>query len=262
VDRATFDRVQAVMAREQRQKRVRRKTSSPYLGKLFDAAGNRLTPTHSKNRHGRTYRYYIANQLTRGGTGQTQVQRFPAARVDALIGAALLRISASGNSDTGMLLRATLSPHSIELVLPARLLSNVRHNLTSCEDVSADDDNPDLLRWTVPSALQRCKGATHVQAAESDVPKRDPVLINALRRAHRLVERDSAGLPIIKALPQSRYEARLMRLALLSPRIQRDILSGRQAPAMRLEDILMSDIPPCWVHQERVFNGSRLAGRG
>jgi DNA invertase Pin-like site-specific DNA recombinase len=261
VDRATFDRVQAVIARDQRVRHAPRATTSPLAGKLFDVHGNRLTPTHTKNRHGRTYRYYVASKLQRNGSSGTELKRFPAARIDALIGAALRRLSATEGPNFDIVLRATLSAHSIELVLPARLLTNVRHNLDSGEHVSVDENNPELIRWTAPAALQRSRGDTDVQRANDSGAKRDPVLINALRRAHKLMKRDAAGLPLIETLPQSRYEFRLMRLALLSPRIQCDILAGRQPPILRLEDLVMSDVAPSWVVQERVFKSSPVARR-
>jgi len=253
VERATFDKVQSVIARDRHERRVRRARSSPFTGKLFDMHGNRLTPTHSRNRHGRTYRYYVASRLQQGGAATADLKRFPAARVDAAIGAAVSRVSGTGEQELDLVVRAILSAHSIELILAARLLTNVRHNLASGEHVTIDDDNPDLIRWTIPAVLQPRGGRANVQSVESNAPNRDPILINALRKAHRLIERDAAGLPIIKTLPQSRYDARLMRLALLSPPLQRDILAGRQPPMLRLEDLLLAPIPFSWAAQEQVI---------
>jgi hypothetical protein len=154
-----------------------------------------------------------------------------------------------------------LSANAIELVLPGRLLNNVRRDLEHGEHVCADETDPNLVQWTIPAVLQPRGGRANVKPTESDTRNRDPVLINALRRAHKLVERDEAGLPVIKALPQSRYEFRLMRLALLSPRIQRDILAGRQPDHLCLEDIAMAEIPSSWAKQEREFKSSKIACR-
>jgi hypothetical protein len=127
--------------------------------------------------------------------------------------------------------------------------------------VSVDVGDPDLIRWTIPAALRPCGAKCSLSVADDNAPNRDAVLISALRRAHKLLKHDAAGLPIIEALPQSRYEFRLMRLALLSPRIQRDIVTGRQPPTLRLEDIVMSEVRPCWAAQERVFKTSSFARR-
>jgi hypothetical protein len=252
IDQVTFDRVQAVIARDRRDRCKRRTTSSPLIGKLFDAYGNRLTPTHSRNRHGRTYRYYVASKLQHGGAGGPELRRFPAPRVDALIGAALRRTSTIGEPNFDVIVRATLSAHSIELALPARLLTAVRQKLATREHVSVHEENFELIRWTIPAVLRRGE-SSKVQPADSDVPARDPVLINALRRAHKLMKRDASGLPLIETLPQSRYEFRLMRLALLSPRIQCDILAGRQPPGLRLEDLVRAQIPLCWKTQGQLI---------
>ena len=246
-----FDRVQAVIARQHKKRKVRAKTTSPLAGKLFDGRGNRLTPTHSKNRHGRTYRYYVVSKLQKGETRGSELQRFPAARVDALIGAALARISTTAEPDFDLIASATLSANLVELVLPGRLFPNVRRELSGDEHVSKHEDNPDRIRWTIPALLQSRGGRANVQPVETNAPNRDPVLINALRRAHWLLERDSAGLPIIKTLPPSRYDFRVMRLALLSPRIQREILAGRQPLVLCLEDLMREDLPASWAHQEQ-----------
>ena len=226
VQPATFDQVQSLLSRCERERRVRRSASSPLAGKLFDTHGNRLTPTHSKNPKGETYRYYVPTRLQQGGRSGGDLKRFPARRVDALIGAALQRISVDNPLEH--LVRADLSAHSLELVLPAHMQASVRAALADGEWVSADEANPELLRWSIPAVLQPRGGRAKVLPIASHAPNRDPVLIQGLRTAHRLVERDRSGLPSVTEIPQSRYAVRLMRLAFLSPRIQRDILAGHQ----------------------------------
>src|SRR5204862_2286153 len=95
VDPAMFERVQAKLARQLAKRKTRTRLSSPLTGKLFDAHGNRLTPTHSKNSKGKTYRYYVPTRLQQGGRSSGDLKRFPARRVDALIAATLQRISAT-----------------------------------------------------------------------------------------------------------------------------------------------------------------------
>jgi DNA invertase Pin-like site-specific DNA recombinase len=259
VDPELFARVQVLLARQLKKRKARTKASSPLAGKLFDVHGNRLTPTHTKNRHGRTYRYYVASKLQQGTATGSDLRRFPAARVDALIGAALARISTTGELAFDLIVRTTLSENSIELSLPSRLLTNIRCKLAAGEHVCADEDSADLIRWTIPAVLQPRGGRANVQPIESNVPNRDPVLINALRKAHKLLQRDNSGLPIITELPPSHYDFRLMRLALMSPRIQRVILAGRQPPTLRLEDLIMSDVAPSWAVQERAFKSLPVA---
>jgi site-specific DNA recombinase len=257
-DPAMFERVQAKLARQLGKRKTRSRRSSPLAGKLFDTHGNRLTPTHSKNAKGETYRYYVPTRLQQGERSGPDLKRFPARRVDALIGAALQRISAGWDNPLEHLVRAELSAHSLELVLPARMQSSVRAALADSEWVSAEDGNPELVRWSIPAVLQPRGGRAKVLAVESHAPNRDPVLIQGLRAAHRLVERDRSGLPNVEKIPQSRYAVRLMRLAFLSPRIQRDILAGHQPTSLRLEDLVRTPMPLCWRAQERMISGSPI----
>jgi site-specific DNA recombinase len=255
VERTVFDRVQAMLSRQQGQRRARRTAKSPLAGKLFDTQGNRLTPTHSRNSKGKTYRYYVPTSLQQGGRSSDELKRFPAQRVDAMIGSALQRISTGAECGLDHVVRAELSPHAIELALPARLLSTVRSVMADGECVSPDDTNGELIRWTIPAALQPRGGRAKVQAVQCSAPQRDGVLIQGLRTAHQMVQRDRSGLPVLDAMPQSRYAVRLLRLAFLSPAIQRNILAGRQPPRLRLEDLVRCRIPQCWKAQERMITG-------
>lgn len=82
-----------------------------------------------------------------------------------------------------------------------------------------------------------------------DNAKPDSKLIAALRKARALLVQDARGMPIISAAPSSPYERRLMRLGLLAPDIQRDILAGRQPPALNLERLIHGDVPLGWCAQ-------------
>ncbi|MFL6728014.1 MAG: recombinase family protein [Sphingomicrobium sp.] len=257
VEPAMFARVQAKLARQLAKRKTRSRLSSPLVGKLFDTNGNRLTPTHSKNSKGQTYRYYVPTRLQQGGRSSGDLKRFPARRVDALIGATLQRIPAS-NNPLEHLVRAELSAHSLELVVPVRMQASVRAALADGEWVSPEDEDPELMRWSIPAVLQPRGGRAKVLAVESHAPNRDPVLIQGLRAAHRLVARDRSGLPEVEEIPQSRYAVRLMRLAFLSPRIQRDILAGHQPTNLRLEDLVRAPLPLCWRAQERMIAGSPI----
>ena len=51
-------------------------------------------------------------------------------------------------------------------------------------------------------------------------------------------------------VPAPRYERRLLRLAILSPQIQRAILAGRQPAALKLEDLVRNPMPANWEAQQ------------
>ncbi len=253
VDAATFERVQAKLVRQLGERQTRKRATSPLGGKLFDAHGNRLTPTHSKNPRGKTYRYYVPARLQQGGRSSDELKRFPKLRVDALINAALQRVSATSEDGLRQLVRVNLSAHSIELVLPTRMLPAIRGALADGEWVSADEESAEHIRWIILAVLQPRGGRANANSIQSDAPNRDAVLIQGLRAAHRLVNRDRLGLPVVEEMPHSRYAVRLMRLAFLSPRIQRGILAGMQPDTLRLEDFVRAPMPLCWKAQERMI---------
>lgn len=61
------------------------------------------------------------------------------------------------------------------------------------------------------------------------------MLINALRKAHALLNTDASGLPVLQVAPPTPYQRRLVRLVSLAPDLQRDIFNGRQPPQLTLE---------------------------
>jgi site-specific DNA recombinase len=56
VDQPLFDDVQAMLAAHRRTRSARQRTVNPLLGKLFDSAGRRMSPTYSRGTRGSVYR--------------------------------------------------------------------------------------------------------------------------------------------------------------------------------------------------------------
>jgi site-specific DNA recombinase len=86
VDRVLFEAVQAWLDEQVNDYRAKRTTSVALLtGRLFDDRGNRMSPTHVRNR-GTRYRYYLSSALLQGEpTSAGSVRRVPAAEVEALV---------------------------------------------------------------------------------------------------------------------------------------------------------------------------------
>ncbi|MGH6725918.1 MAG: recombinase family protein, partial [Pseudolabrys sp.] len=84
-DEALWNEVQAILAenRTDRMLGTAEKQVSLLSGILFDARGERMTPTHATKNNTR-YRYYISRSLI-GGTTTHSGQRIPAARLEALV---------------------------------------------------------------------------------------------------------------------------------------------------------------------------------
>jgi hypothetical protein len=80
----------------------------------------------------------------------------------------------------------------------------------------------------------------------------DATLIAALRKAHRMIERER-GLPRVASAPASLYSRRILQLAFLAPELQRDILAGLQPPSLNLERLMGITLPLAWDEQRKVL---------
>ena len=113
-------------------------------------------------------------------------------------------------------------------------------------------------RLIVPFSLWR--GGGRLILAFVDRPKAhpDPVLIKALRAAHKMVNVDADGMPVLTTSPDSPYLRKLVRLAFLSPDLQRAILEGHQPQGLRIEHLMRSPMSLGWSRQaERIQTLSR-----
>jgi site-specific DNA recombinase len=105
-------------------------------------------------------------------------------------------------------------------------------------------------RFALPSAA----GVPRSSAAAGGTPyARTAALIAALREAQGLLGRDTRGLPVLDAVPDSSYKRRLLRLAFLAPDLQRSILEGRQPPGLTLADLMAIELPLGWADQHKAI---------
>jgi hypothetical protein len=81
IERSVWDAVQQKL-REQGPGPLDKKTSpSPLMGKLFDSAGGRLSPSHA-SKGGRRYRYYVSTDLMTGTLEEPGGWRLPASQLE------------------------------------------------------------------------------------------------------------------------------------------------------------------------------------
>lgn len=86
IDRETWDKVAALLAQNNQGQRRRGKTLSSSLltGILFDADGNRYTPTHAVKK-GKRYRYYTSQAVIQGRKSPTSITRIPARELERVV---------------------------------------------------------------------------------------------------------------------------------------------------------------------------------
>ena len=251
VDPALFQAVQAQLDRQRRRHATtaeRTVIRAPLTGRLFDAAGEPMSPTFSRGARGGVYRYYVSASLQAGGVKRSDaiVRRLPAPATEQLVTDILSRLLPLEPQPLVQLRALHLRADGIALVLRGKLRRAVQHHLGDGESLHRDGGNC-IVR--VPVSLPLRGGRTAVFSGERDRTSPDATLIGALRKAHAMLGRDCHGRPTIATAPASAYERKILRLAFLDPALQDDILAGRQPRGFRLETFLRSAVPLAWIDQ-------------
>lgn len=256
LDRETFEEVGRLLDAAATGRARRIETNAPLTGLLFDAAGNRMTPTHSRGRSGRRYSYYTSSPLQAGGEVPADIPRRVAAReIEALLLQRLRLWSARPDAHWPLFLPwlRRVELHQVALCIVIAPPPHERWEVAG-EEVDAVERLPDRTqRITVPSQIVRRGGRTWLttgRPSSSHAP--DRVLVSGLRRAHRTLA--GRGIDLLDrncAFGQAAgiddpYHRALSRIAFLAPDIQKNILTGRQPRGMALADLLKADLPLCW----------------
>src|SRR5262249_10072855 len=164
IESALFEAVQGKLAAQAVARRCRLRGSPALLtGRLFDAGGNRMSPTHT-NKGGARYRYYISQAVLQGKRQPAGlVGRVPAAEIEAFVVAALrnqLRASGAGeqlpDNDRELLERhlerVTLTLTRLELRLRQSLEAAQADNAATNGSSATRNGNVTTisLPWTSP----------------------------------------------------------------------------------------------------------------
>ena len=268
---ALFEAVQGELAAQAVARRSRLRGSPALLtGRLFDAGGNRMSPTHT-NKGGARYRYYVSQAvLQRKSSPLGSIGRVPAAEIERLVVVALRNhLSARGAGeplpdDDRVLLerhleRVTLTPNHLELRLCQIVEPAQAHDPanTSAGGLTASVTTM-AVPWTspVPAAV---KGIMHVPAHNTPMaPSRRDTLLTAIAKAHNWVDELAHGRLGSFAM-LARREGKLERhirllaaLAFVSPRIVSALLAGCAPDDLTLTKLVRA-LPRSWADQERRF---------
>ena len=116
LDRALFEAVQTKLDQQRtNHAKARQKSQSLLTGRIFDARGNRMTPSHAV-KNGVRYRYYISSALIQGQPDKAAtLNRVPAAEIETLIISAL-RKHLAGESNNKVEAQGSLSLNDKELI--------------------------------------------------------------------------------------------------------------------------------------------------
>jgi DNA invertase Pin-like site-specific DNA recombinase len=298
IARELWDKVQQRLHDNAKRRRLRavKVESSPLAGKLFDAAGMSLTPSHARKGE-RRYRYYISRGLNLGPARRVnegwrlpalEIERTVAAAAQQLLtdepaiaiaveeaGTAVNRITPIleaarawcgklGSSTEAAVALATLV-HRVELSLDGLRLSLKVPMPAAATSIDSDPPRDAIVTRFIPLQLKR-RGAELrlvIPSAPMQRPKVDIALLKAVGRARRwfnqLASGEATSLVAIASREgiSVRYVGRLTRLAFLAPPMVEMIAQGRQPAELTAEMLTRRTILPLeWAAQRRLFSPS------
>ncbi len=257
VEPELFDRVQTKLdgnARRHNTAAQHRVTKAPLTGKLFDENGELMSPSFSRGRSDRVYRYYVSASLQRGRgrSDDAVVRRLPAIAIEAIISETAARWMPSEEDPLAHIHTIRITDGGLVLDCTAKLSADIAQRLNGEERIIYSSAK--LCRIHLPATLPLRGGQRLIIAKGKPDIRPDPTLITALRRAHSLLGRDRKGMPLIETSPSAAYLRMLLKLAFLAPDIQRGILEGRQPGSLNLQQLIKMDIPLCWKEQRTALN--------
>ncbi|NVD45338.1 recombinase family protein [Qipengyuania atrilutea] len=259
VSEELFDWLQArlnAQVRRHRSKAARRISKAPLTGKLFDASGEPMSPTTSRGKSGRSYRYYVSASLQQGRKSSElhMVQRVSAPEIERVIAEAVRRWMPTADDAFAIVRSASLSERGLQVTIGALRVADIAVRLSNDEAVL--DRSANAITILLPIRFASRGSKQKIVPATSRPPQPDQVLIFALRKAHAMV-RTERGLPILDVAPSSPYDRNIFRLAFLAPDIQRAILDGRQPLHLNLEAFKKIAIPLAWSEQRNILGFGR-----
>jgi len=132
IDRDIWDRVQARFKANIKAERKRPRTTEGSLltGLLYDAQGNRFTPSHVTKK-GKRYRYYVSQEVIYGGkrSSGSGPTRLPADEIDDLVLSQLKQLLESPQKLVTLLIDPTAASHVVE-----RSLATIKRVAGSASD--------------------------------------------------------------------------------------------------------------------------------
>jgi site-specific DNA recombinase len=245
VDRATFDRVQQLLASKSNGRKAKRSESGALLlGKLYDDKDNRMSPSFS-SKNGIRYRFYVSSALLRGRQAAVgAIGRIPAAGIEAAVLAVL-------QSHQG---QVQFDKEPDPIVAVKRVV--VARDQLVITTASTGDGTVQEIR--VPWSA-KAKDTAIVQGNSMPDGVRNESLIQSIVRAHAWIRNLHDGKhESIEALAEAdhlhpKVVRQAFRLAFLSPDVTSAILEGRQPSGFSLTQIPKS-LPLQWTEHRRLFS--------
>jgi site-specific DNA recombinase len=287
LDRAVYDRVQALLERNRIGYERKIATESPGLltGLIFDDRGNAMTPQRSGKKGGTSNVYYVSQALLQHRHAQAgSLPRVAAKTLEALVTHKLESIVAQETANLAHelisreVLRNSIRRVHVEkdrVVIEfmasvfgepgsAAALKMLKNAIGSMNENEQIEPQQDAIVWSGNVRLQTRGGTRRLESRKveswtSQKSRPNKALIAAIVAAHRWMGDVIAGSTqsmedLVRQNEIDRKQTRLiLRLALLAPDIQRAILTGGQASFVTLRSLFAASIPASWQEQRRIL---------
>ena len=275
IDPLIWEKVQGMLASGTHKSRgaKQRASTSPLVGKLFDEAGDRLTPSHSQ-KNGKRLRYYISRRLvTERSKKHPDAWRLPAEQLEGLLvdvirqhlgrrGAAALMttsLSAVGILGVETSLTNTIQAHQIfNLIERVDLEPGSLHlqmdagKLASSLGVAETNIASDACTIKAPFQMRR-RGVElklHLGATPNQIDRTLTLNISNAKKWLGLVIEGQTFAEIADAEGTSKRRIQaVVELALLSPQTLDAVVAGEQPIRMTSDYLIKTGFSAIWSEQ-------------
>jgi site-specific DNA recombinase len=248
IDRETFEAVQASLAAQAITRKASTKASDFLLtGLLFDSAGNRMTPSHSRKK-GVRYRYYVSQAILQSRKGQAgEVFRVPAPEIEAEIERFVRLRAPDPHGDIRAMIgariaRITVQTDSISVELTAPEADTGESPAGSAQMVN--------LSWS-RKPFRATKGAIGSAAAVAVTAAEGQAVLAAIGRSRRWVDYIMAGGTLAEIASREGKGERQIRLliplAFTPPETLRRLVDGSVSVASVTE--MARTVPLAWQYR-------------
>ena len=207
-----------------------------------------MSPTFSRGQSGRAYRYYVSTALLQGRSHSDDriIRRLSAPAIERVLGQAVERWLGICEQPLKAIRSGRLVEDGLIVELAASVVADLTLRLPAAERILHQGKGSVSIH--LPLALPLRGGRRLVAAGARRSAHPDPTLIGALRKAHRMAERER-GIPTVQTAPESPYDRKILRLAFLAPDLQHDLIAGLQPAGLNLERLMHEEIPLAWAEQ-------------
>ena len=211
-----------------------------------------MSPTISRGKSGRSYRYYVSAPLQQGvqAPHPDRVRRVSAIEIERVVADAVRRWIHKIGDPLEPIRSVRLNERGLHVTVSGTEAASITSNLA--EDETILDRTADTVTVLLPILFASRGSKQKIVPSAPRPPQPDPVLIAALRMSYSIL-RTERGMLVLLTAPDSPYDRNILRLAFLAPDIQRAILDGRQPIQLNLEALKKTAIPLAWSEQRKVL---------